>query len=166
MPTAREHPGTSVLCNKLYAIGGRASQSNTDANESYDYKTDTWETLHPLPTARSGLTASVLSEAIFVFGGEGPLDTFDENEAYIPGEGWFEQQPMLVGRHGLTSSTVGQNIYLFGGGVIPGFSSSLLAEKYHNRVVPEFGLVASIILVIGISSVILSTKSRFVRFSR
>ena len=112
-------------------------------------------------TARSGLTASTLSGAIFVFGGEGILNTFEENEAYIPGEGWFTQQPMPISRHGLTSSTVGENIYLIAGGVIPGFSASKITEKYHNTVVPEFGLLTSIVLILGVTAVVLITKSKF-----
>jgi predicted secreted protein with PEFG-CTERM motif len=161
MPTPREHLASSVLDDQLYVIGGRAEQSNTNSNEMYDPTTNTWKTLEPLPTARSGLTASTLSGAIFVFGGESPLYTFEENEAYIPGEGWLTQQPMPISRHGLASSTVGENIYLIGGGVIPGFSYSAITEKYHNTIVPEFGILASIIFVISIAIVILFTKTKF-----
>jgi len=158
MPTPREHLASSVLDNQLYAIGGRAAQSNVDANEMYDHTIDMWKKLEPLPTARSGLTASTLSSAIFVFGGEGLLYTFEENEAYIPGEGWIAQQPMPISRHGLASSTVGENIYLIGGGVIPGFSFSAITEKYHNTVIPEFGILITIIFVIAITTVIIISK--------
>ena len=164
MPTPREHLASSVLDDQLYIIGGRAAQSNTNANEMYDHITDTWKTLEPLPTARSGLTASTLSGAIFVFGGESSLYTFEENEAYIPEEGWMTQQPMPISRHGLASSTVGENIYLIGGGVIPGFSVSAITEKYHNTIVPEFGILASIVFAISIVIAILFTKSKIINY--
>jgi len=129
----------------------------SNANEMYDYTTNTWNTLEPLPTARSGLTASTLSGAIFVFGGESSLYTFEENEAYIPGEGWLTQQPMPISRHGLASSAVGENIYLIGGGISPGFSFSAITEKYHNTIIPEFGII-SIVFVTSIAIVILFTN--------
>jgi len=158
MPTPREHLASSVLDDQLYVIGGRSAQSNSNSNEMYDYITNTWTTLEPLPTARSGLTASTLSGGIFVFGGESSLYTFEENEAYIPGEGWFTQQPMPISRHGLASSTVRENIYLIGGGVIPGFSSSGITEKYHNTIVPEFGSIVFLILTSSIISVIIFAR--------
>jgi len=149
----------------LYVIGGRNAQSNSDSNEVYDYTTNTWKTLEPLPTARSGLTASTLSGGIFVFGGESSLYTFEENEVYIPGEGWMTQQPMPISRHGLASSTVGENIYVIGGGVIPGFSSSGITEKYHNTIVPEFGILVPIVFGISIAMAILFTKSKLLQYS-
>ncbi len=124
----------------------------------YDNTTNTWNTLEALPTARSGLTASTLSGAIFVFGGESSLYTFEENEAYIPGEGWLTQQPMPISRHGLASSAVGENIYLIGGGVSPGFSFSAITEKYHNTIIPDFGII-SIVFAISVIA-ILFTKSK------
>ncbi len=126
----------------------------------YDHTTNTWKILESLPTARSGLTASTLSGAIFVFGGESSLYTFEENEAYIPGEGWLTQQPMPISRHGLASSTVGENIYLIGGGVIPGFSFSAITEKYHNTIVPEFGLFSVVVLSSGIGMMIYLLRNK------
>jgi len=101
-----------------------------------------------------------------VLGGEGTLKTFEENEAYVPGEGWFTQQPMPISRHGLASTTVGNNIYVIGGGVFPGFSFSAITETYHNTVIPEFGSMVMLILVISILSIIVLTstkKSLFIR---
>ena len=163
MPTSREHLSSAVLDDQLYVIGGRGGQSNLNHNERYDHQTDSWETLEPLPTARSGLTASILSGAIFVLGGEGTLKTFEENEAYVPGEGWFTQQPMLISRHGLASTTVGNNIYVIGGGVFPGFSFSGITEAYHNTVIPEFGSMVMLILVISILSIIVLTSTKIPR---
>ena len=65
---------------------------------------------------------------------------------------------MPIPRHGLTSSTVGENIYLIGGGVSPGFSYSGITEKYHNTIIPEFGMLASIVLAVSIVMIILFTK--------
>ena len=81
-------------------------------------------------------------------------------------EGWFTQQPMPISRHGLASTTVGNNIYVIGGGVIPGFSFSGITEAYHNTIIPEFGSMVMLILVISILSIIVLTstkKSLFIR---
>jgi len=169
MSISREHLTSAVLDDKMYVIGGRDSnQWNKDLNERYDPQTDSWETLEPLPTARSGLTASILNGAIFVFGGESNLKTYEENEVFVPGEGWFSQQPMPISRHGLSSTTVGNNIYLIGGGVTPGFSFSGITEEYHNTVIPEFGSIVGLILVISVVCIIgltLTKKSLFIRFT-
>jgi predicted secreted protein with PEFG-CTERM motif len=68
---------------------------------------------------------------------------------------------MPISRHGLTSETVGGNIYLIGGGVIPGFSSSKIVEKYHNTIIPEFGILVSIILAISVGMIIIFSKNKF-----
>ena len=70
---------------------------------------------------------------------------------------------MPVSRHGLTSETVGDNIYLMGGGVIPGFSSSKIVEKYHNTIIPEFGVLVPIILAISVGMAIVFSKNKFKR---
>ena len=158
LPTPREHLTSAVVDDILYVIGGRTGQSNLHAAETYDYKSDKWETIEPLPTARSGLTASVLGDAIFVFGGEGHLGTFEENEVYIPSEGWLEQSPMPISRHGLASSAVGDSIYLIGGGIAPGSSYSAITERYYNTAIPEFGVIAGLVLIVSISLIILITK--------
>jgi len=72
---------------------------------------------------------------------------------------------MPISRHGLASSTVGENIYLIGGGVIPGFSVSAITEKYHNTIIPEFGII-SIVFAISVVIAILFTKSKINEFVR
>jgi len=67
---------------------------------------------------------------------------------------------MPISRHGLASSTVGENIYLIGGGVIPGFSVSAITEKYHNTIIPEFGLLSVVVLSAGMGIVIYLSRSR------
>jgi predicted secreted protein with PEFG-CTERM motif len=57
--------------------------------------------------------------------------------------------------------TDNENIYLIGGGISPGSSYSPLIEKYHNTIVPEFGIIALMVLAISITITILFTKSKF-----
>jgi len=49
-----------------------------------------------------------------------------------------------------------------GSGVIPGFRYSAITEKYHNTIVPEFGILGSIVFVTSIAMVILFTKSKII----
>lgn len=68
---------------------------------------------------------------------------------------------MPIPRHGLDAVTVNDNIYIIGGGVAPGASYSPIIEKYHNTVIPEFGMLVSIVFATCIMIVIVFTKSRF-----
>ena len=165
MPTPREHLGSTILDDQMYVIGGRDDQVNLDTTEVYDYSSDSWKSLDPVPTARSGLAVATLNGVIFVFGGEGYANTFAENEAYIPGDGWFEQQPMPIPRHGLDAVTINDNIYLIGGGISPGASYSPIIEKYHNTVIPEFGVFVLIIFATSITIIIFFTKSKIINYS-
>jgi len=160
MPTPREHLASSVVDGKLYAIGGFArGVGNLDVNEVYDPQNDSWETMAPMPTARNGITASQLNEVIFVFGGEDTVRTFNENEAYIPQEDtWHTLQPLPVPRQGLFSSAVGDTIYVMGGGFVPGASYSNLNHAYQNNAIPEFGMIAILILISSILAVIFVSK--------
>ena len=75
-------------------------------------------------------------------------------------QGWERLTDMPGARSEMESAVIDENIYVIGGGVIPGFSYSVITEKYHNTIVPEFGILASIVFVTSIAMVILFTKSK------
>lgn len=68
---------------------------------------------------------------------------------------------MPIPRHGLDAVTVDENIYLIGGEISPGASYSPITEKYHNTIIPEFGILALMVFGISIAIIILFTKSKF-----
>ena len=154
MPTSREHLTSAVVGEKIYVIGGRTMslESNLNSNEVYDIATDSWEILEPMPTPRGGLAAAEIAGTVFVFGGESPNQSFSSNEQYIPGEGWFTRDSMPTARHGIGAVKVDDRIYVLAGGLIPGTSVSGINEVYYNpSYIPEFGVLASLVLVISIS---------------
>jgi predicted secreted protein with PEFG-CTERM motif len=68
---------------------------------------------------------------------------------------------MPIPRHGLDAVTINENIYLIGGGTAPGASYSPIIEKYHNTVIPEFGILVLMIFAMSVAMTILVTKSKF-----
>ena len=152
---------SAVVQENLYAIGGFAKGiGNLDVNERYNPKTDSWETLEPMPTARNGLAASEMHGVIFAFGGEDTIETFDTNEAYIPEEDtWQMLKPLPVPRQGLFSSVVGDTIFVMGGGFVPGASYSNLNHAYQNTVIPEFGDIVILVLIVAVFAIFFASKS-------
>jgi len=86
MPTPRYHFATAVYQNKIYCIGGYASDGETGVNEVYDPATDTWETKSPMPTPRLRLDASVVDGKIYLIGGHAVDNDYTLNlsEIYDP----------------------------------------------------------------------------------
>ena len=170
MPTPRDHLASAVIDDKLYVFGGRQDSTasrNVDANEIYDPNTDTWKKLEPLPTPRSGLSAVTLNGTIFVMGGESFSKMFEENEQYIPGEGWISHLPLHTPRHGFGGVAVDGRIYTIGGGTYRGFSFSNINESYYNpNVIPEFGVMTTLILVFSLIVVTIMTRNYFLKISR
>jgi N-acetylneuraminic acid mutarotase len=144
MPTPRHHHVSAVAAGKLYIIGGRygleASDdkfNNTNANEVYDPKENTWISLEPMPTNRSGAAASAVNKSIYVLGGETnnyPKETqgtYNINEKYdTVKDTWISQPSMLVSRHGLSAEAVDNKIYVIGGGREPGSTTGDINEVF------------------------------------
>ncbi len=86
LPDARYFLSTSVVDDKIYAIGGRP---NARATEEYDPATDTWTVKANMPTGRNMLATSAANGKIYAIGGGSGLSTVEE---YTP-EGW-ESSPV------------------------------------------------------------------------
>jgi N-acetylneuraminic acid mutarotase len=73
MPTERGALAAGVIDGKIYAVGGALKKffrlRNTNANEVYDPKTNTWKQLAPIPTPRDHLTVSVSHGLLYAIGG-------------------------------------------------------------------------------------------------
>lgn len=71
MPTSRCMFCTSVVNNKIYAIGGISMvyEDTLSIVEVYDPETDTWTTSASMPDKRFALSASACGSSIYVIGG-------------------------------------------------------------------------------------------------
>ncbi|QIB68396.1 hypothetical protein Ami103574_03275 [Aminipila butyrica] len=121
MPTARAGLTSSVVRNKIYAIGGANDSGNLAAVEIYDTQTDTWTTGKSMPTAREGAASSVVGNKIYVMGGVSIIGTnpriIETVEIYdTETDTWTTGKSMPTARSLLTSSVVGNKIYAIGGG--------------------------------------------------
>ena len=81
LPNVRYFLSTSVVDDKVYAIGGGP---NARAIEEYDPTTDTWIGRASMPTGRNMLATSAANGKIYAIGGGSGLSTVEE---YTP-EGW------------------------------------------------------------------------------
>lgn len=86
MPTARWSLSTSVVNDRIYAIGGGDRQVPSKTVEEYDPATDTWVKRDDMPTAKGAMSTSVLDGKVYVVGGINDkrqyLSTVEE---YTPG---------------------------------------------------------------------------------
>jgi N-acetylneuraminic acid mutarotase len=78
MPTSRSGHGLVVYRDRFFAMGGEAGVVErgriTEAkvfgqNESYDPRTETWQSHAPMPTPRHAVAATVIGDWIYVAGG-------------------------------------------------------------------------------------------------
>jgi len=114
MPTARAWLSTSVVNNKVYAIGGLGGFSTV---EEYDPATDTWTKKADMPTARGNHSTSALNGKIYVIGGLG-MDqvAISSVEEYDPEtDKWAKKTDIPTARGGLSTSAVNGKIYAIGG---------------------------------------------------
>ena len=116
MPTSRYGFGLAVVDNKIFAIGGIASDGRTPhaTNEVYNPQTDTWETKTPIPTIRSSKFAiTTYQNKIYCIGGK---NTY-ANEVYDPAtDTWTTKAPLQSQYHRSPNAhTVNDKIYLISG---------------------------------------------------
>jgi N-acetylneuraminic acid mutarotase len=123
MPTERGALAAGVIDGKIYAVGGALKKffrlRNTNANEAYNPKTNTWKQLAPIPTPRDHLTVSIAHGLLYAIGGRVNVDyhqNLNANEAYDPKSNqWKSRAPLPTARSGITSQYVNGKIYVFGG---------------------------------------------------
>ena len=119
MPTKRSGGGAAVLDGKIYAAGGRTSQTGNHF-AAYDPKTDKWETLPNVPTQRNHLGVVAVAGKIWVvggrFGGSFRAEQTDVVEAYDPKTGkWAKMKSMPKPRGGVNVIAANECIHVFGG---------------------------------------------------
>ena len=115
MPTGRLWHTSSVVDGKIYAIGGRATETLTT---EYNPLTDTWTTKAYMLTARFAHSMSVVDGKIYAIGGARaaytpPLSIVEEYDPVT--DTWTTKAPMPTTRCGLATSVVDGKIYAIGG---------------------------------------------------
>jgi N-acetylneuraminic acid mutarotase len=134
MPAPREHLAAAAFDGRIYVVGGRWTEGNTDRLEVYDPAADAWRALPSMPTPRGGLAAAALDERIHVVGGEelgSGGSTFEEHEVYEPAtDTWASASTPPSARHGLAAQAVEGRLYVIGGGETPGLSTDDAVEVF------------------------------------
>jgi N-acetylneuraminic acid mutarotase len=98
MPTARRYLSTSVVNDKIYAIGGLIGgqpATHSATAEEYDPATDTWTKKTDMPTARGMLCAGVVDGKIYAIGGISGGVYLPIVEEYTP-TGWKPTSPVSM----------------------------------------------------------------------
>jgi N-acetylneuraminic acid mutarotase len=122
MPTSRFGLSTSVLDEKIYAIGGRRypEQPNiVSIVEMYDPLTDEWTEKRDMPTQRYDQSSSVINGKIYAIAGyynctNGPI--YQRVEEYDPVEDkWIVKTDLPDAIGGLGTCSVNGKIYAMGG---------------------------------------------------
>ena len=117
---SREHTAAAALDGKIYALGGRWSDTGELASvEVYDPATDFMDVPPPMQTARGGFAAVTVDGKIYVLGGEvltGANQALKSIEIFDPQRGTWEFGPDLpLGLHGVPAVNVDGVIYVLGG---------------------------------------------------
>ena len=124
MPTARFALAAAAVNGKIYALGGKPSETTiTDRLEEYDPATNTWTVKAPVPTARYDLSAEMVNGKIYTIGGwspglgSGALRPNDTVQEYDPATNTWKSKTYLYppGRHDLGLAAVNGKIYAIGG---------------------------------------------------
>jgi N-acetylneuraminic acid mutarotase len=132
MPTPRADLTANVVGDKIYLFGGKASSdvspyyTQTNDNQVYDIKTNTWSTKTSLPIALQGYASVVIGTKIYVIGGSrqslSGIDTSTSNLQIYDTETdkWSNGQPLIFpSSYGAAVVTTGviapAKIYYVGG---------------------------------------------------
>jgi hypothetical protein len=122
MPTARFELGVAAVNDKIYAIGGAATDI-LGTNEMYDPATDTWETMASMPTPRAAFGIAVYQNKIYCIGGTlefyyktGRENATGVNEVYDPQTNtWTTKTSMPTPEADPDANVVDGKIYLIYG---------------------------------------------------
>ncbi len=124
MPTARKEitDASAVLNGKIYVLGGTKPDGTiTDAFESYDPMTDTWDSLAPFPIPVWRASLASVNGVLFGMGGYQSLSPFPfnpSNKCYAYDtllDTWIPRQHMFNARGSAASVTIDKKVYLIGG---------------------------------------------------
>ena len=117
MPTARFGLSTSVVNDRIYAIGGATGpQQDLRIVEEYDPATDSWIKKSDMPNTRCWHSTSVVNGKIYVIGGYAAGILSGMVEEYDPAtDTWTRKADMPTPRWVLSTSVVNGKIYAIGG---------------------------------------------------
>ncbi|MBD3181464.1 sigma-70 family RNA polymerase sigma factor [Candidatus Poribacteria bacterium] len=119
MPTTRAALSTSVVNNKIYAIGGAIGEPMIALSsvEEYDPERDVWTKKADMHTKRWILTTCVVNDKIYAIGGHvlggGQYATVEEYDPET--DTWTKKADMPTPRENFSASVVNGKIYAIGG---------------------------------------------------
>jgi N-acetylneuraminic acid mutarotase len=137
MPTARSHLTTSIVDDKIYAIGGTTNTipgwPALSVLEVYDPIDDSWKIEKELPVPRIGCHSSIVDDKIYVFGGlDDDKKGLSRVDVYDPKKKtWTQLTDMPTARGELSSVAVKNQIYVMGGIAAVGKRSLGTVEVYN-----------------------------------
>lgn len=138
----RSHPGSVILGNEIFMIGGFGGSTTTSAlnsplstNQSFNPLTGLWTNWADMPTARARLTCSAVNGIIYCIGGSTTNSSASVavNEAFNPTTNTWSTKSTtgFTARWGLGSAVINGVIYCIGGSTgAAGSTSSALNEAY------------------------------------
>ncbi len=121
--TKRFAISSSVINNKIYAIGGYDGVVNSQVEE-YDISTDTWRFRASLPAGRSFNSSSTVNGKIYTIGGYNSGSHSSVYEYDPSSNAWTPKTAMSTARTSFASGVVNNKIYIIGGG------SNTIVEEY------------------------------------
>ena len=116
MRMVRAYAAAAVCDDKVYAVGGRTTESLTNTVERYNPADNAWEAVAPMSTARSSLAAAVLGGKLYAVGGSGYGGYSSVAERYNPADNtWEAVAAMRTGRKGHAAAVLDDKLYVVGG---------------------------------------------------
>ncbi|WP_319453757.1 MULTISPECIES: protein kinase domain-containing protein [unclassified Mycobacterium] len=115
-PTARLMMASTVLDGKIWIAGGMREGETLQTVESYDARTDKWQTQPPLPIPLHHATAAAYRGEMVVIGGASDTLADASNRVFALRDGqWAELPPLQHGRAAAAAAVVGDKLVVVGG---------------------------------------------------
>lgn len=119
MPTPRQELQSAVINEKIYVLGGIASNiSILNTLEIYNATTDTWDSASPAPASLHHQALASLHNNVYVFGGYKDLQFQAEAACFVYRtltDTWDTIASLPFPLGAATASTLDDKIYVFGG---------------------------------------------------
>ena len=121
MPDSRSYCGGAVVRDKVYVVGGRGRNGDSNSVCMYDPSMNTWTSSIPsMQSERCGLGVAVLNDCIYAVGGwnreEGTLNTAEVLDMTEGGtQEWRNIARMNTGRWGVGVGVLNGKIFAVGG---------------------------------------------------
>jgi N-acetylneuraminic acid mutarotase len=138
-PSARSYPGSAVVGDALYVIGGcfvsDCRIGVTNLTEAYNSTSNTWATVAPMPTPRFSPAVGVINGKIYAASGgtasppgvpqPAVLEVFDPTT-----NSWGSKAPIPTPREIAAGAVVRGKLYVIGGFIRPANVSTNIVEIY------------------------------------